>query len=84
MCVEIEPRFTRLAADMRNCQILLLVFNTILLGGCAIAASDSLQQTSLMTGASVVPRESVAAERCPESYLMRDSRQGAFHRTIQC
>jgi hypothetical protein len=69
---------------VRNSQILLLVLNTILLGGCAIQAGDNSPNAGLMAGASVVPKESVAAERCPESYVMRDSRQGTFHRTIEC
>ena len=56
----------------------------MLLGGCATQAGDGPPNPSLMAGASVVPKESVAAERCPESYRMRESGQGAFHRAIVC
>lgn len=76
---------TRLVADMKSSQkILLFVLSAIALGGCATQAGEGSQNPSLMAGTSVVPKESVAAERCPESYHMRDSRQGAFHRTIEC
>ena len=64
-------------------KIWLCALSTMLLGACASQPSDSEQSASLMAG-SVVPKESVAAERCPEWYLMRESQQGAFHRTIVC
>ena len=75
---------TRLAQMKNSQKILLCVLGVILLGGCATQAGDSPQNPALMAGTSVVPKESVAAERCPESYRMRDSGQGAFHRTIVC
>jgi hypothetical protein len=56
----------------------------LLLGGCATQAGHGAPNPSLMAGASVVPKESVAAERCPESYRMRDSEQGAFYRAVEC
>ena len=65
-------------------KIWLCVLSTLLLGACASQTSDSEQSASLMAGSSVVPKESVAAERCPEWYRMRESQQGAFHRTIVC
>ena len=57
---------------------------TLLLAGCAVPARDGAPHASLMAGTSVVPKESVAAERCPELYRMREAGQGAFHRTIVC
>jgi hypothetical protein len=67
-----------------KCKTVLFVLSTMLFGGCATQASDRAQGASLMSGSSVVPKESVAAERCTESYRMRESGQGAFHRTIVC
>ena len=67
-----------------NQKIVVCVLSIMLLGGCATQAGDSVPSAALMAGASVVPKESVAAERCPESYRMRDSGQGAFHRAIVC
>jgi hypothetical protein len=60
------------------------LFGLLLLGGCAAPAGDGAPAGSVMLGASVVPKESVAAERCPESYRMLESRQGAFHRMMVC
>jgi len=65
-------------------KILLCALSMMMLGGCATQGSDGPPNAALMAGASVVPKESVAAERCPESYRMRDSGQGAFHRAIVC
>ena len=65
-------------------KILLCALSMVLLGGCATPGTDGAPNASLMAGASVVPKESVAAERCPESYRMRDPGQGAFHRAIVC
>jgi hypothetical protein len=70
---------------MRNSyRILLCALSMLLLGGCATQAGHGAPNPSLMAGASVVPKESVAAERCPESYRMRDSEQGAFYRAVEC
>jgi hypothetical protein len=81
-----RPRFRRGSVrHMKNGhKILLCSLSVMLLGGCATQAGDGPPNPSLMAGASVVPKESVAAERCPESYRMRESGQGAFHRVIVC
>ena len=60
------------------------LFSILLLGGCATPSTDGAATRSVMLGDSVVPRESVAADRCPESYLTRSWRQGAFHRMMIC
>ena len=65
-------------------KIWLCALSTLLLGACASQTSDIEQNASLMARSNVVPKESVAAERCPEWYLLRESQQGAFHRTIVC
>jgi hypothetical protein len=65
-------------------KIVLCSLSMMLLGGCATQAGHGAPNPSLMAGASVVPKESVAAERCAESYRIRESEQGAFHRTIAC
>jgi hypothetical protein len=65
-------------------KFLLCSVSVMLLGGCATQAAHGPPNPSLMAGASVVPKESVAAERCPESYRMRESGQGTFHRVIVC
>ena len=60
------------------------LFSILLLGGCATPSTDGAATRSVMLGDSVVPRASVAADRCPESYLTRSWRQGAFHRMMIC
>lgn len=69
---------------MRNSRIVAFALSTILLGGCATQTSESANSGSVMVGASPIPKESVAAERCLESYQMRSSRQGAFHGAVVC
>jgi len=70
---------------MKNTQkIPVGLFSIVLLGGCAAPAGDRMQAGSAMLGASIVPRESVAAERCAESFRMRESRQGTFFRMMTC
>ena len=53
------------------------------LAGCA-TQGEGPQNPSLMQGASAVPKESVAAERCPEWYRTHESKEGTFHRAIAC
>lgn len=69
---------------MKNGRMVAVALSTILLGGCATHTSESPQTASVIAGAGAIPRESVAAERCAESYHMRSSRQGAFHRAVVC
>ena len=61
-----------------------LALSAILLCGCAIQAGEISPNAALMAGTDPVPKESVAAERCPESYQRRNMRQGTFHREIVC
>ncbi len=68
---------------MKSSQFLLLMVSALFLAGCATQV-EGPQNPSLLQGASAVPKESVAAERCPESYQRQESRQGAFHRAIEC
>ena len=76
---------TRLVAKMKNTQkILAWLFGILLLGGCATPSTDGAPTRPVMLSDSVVPKESVAADRCPESYLTRSWRQGAFHRMMIC
>lgn len=71
--------------NMKNTQkVAACLVGILLLGGCATPAADGATTGSVMLGASVVPKESVAAERCPESYRMLESRQGTFHRMMVC
>ena len=69
---------------MRNGQIVAFALSTIFLGGCATQTSERSMSAPVSAVESAIPRESVAAERCAESYHMRSSRQGAFHRAVVC
>ena len=70
---------------MKNTQkVPACLFSILLLGGCATPATDGAPTGSTLLGANVVPRGSVAADRCSESYLMRSWRQSAFHRMMMC
>lgn len=61
-----------------------LALNAILLCGCAIQAGEISPNPALMAGIDPVPKESVAGERCPQSYQIQNLRQGTFHREIVC
>ena len=74
---------TRGSSQMKGSQFLLFVASVLFLAGCA-TQGEGPQNPSLMQGASAVPKESVAAERCPELYQRQEARQGAFHRAIVC
>ena len=54
------------------------------LGGCTTVTDDRSQTGPAMAGGRAVPKESVAAERCSESYRTRSSQQGAFFRSVIC
>ena len=69
---------------MRNGRVMACALSTLLLGGCATQIVDSPQSASVMAGAGAIPKQSVAAERCLESYRLRNSRQGGFHRELEC
>jgi PBP1b-binding outer membrane lipoprotein LpoB len=61
-----------------------LALSALFLGGCATQAGEISPNPALIAGTDPVPKESVAAERCPESYQIRNARQGTFHREIVC
>ena len=61
-----------------------LALSAILLCGCAIQAGEISPNPALMAGTDPVPKESVAAARCPQSYQIQNQRQGTFHREIVC
>ena len=61
-----------------------LALSAISLCGCAIQAGEISPNPALMAGTDPVPKVSVAAERCPDSYRVRNVRQGTFHREIVC
>jgi hypothetical protein len=69
---------------MKECRIVVLALSTIFLGGCAAQVGEISPNAALMAGTDPVPKESVAAERCPESYQIRNARQGIFHRLVVC
>lgn len=69
---------------MKHRWLLAFTLSTILFGGCATQSSERAHNTSLMAGASAPARESVAADRCVESYRTRNLRPGAFHRAVLC
>lgn len=61
-----------------------LALSTLFLGGCATQAGEISPNPALMAGTDPVPKESVAGERCPQSYQIQNLRQGIFHREIVC
>lgn len=69
---------------MKQGRIVVLALSALFLGGCATQAGQISANAALMAGTDPVPKESVAAERCPESYQIRNARQGTFHREIVC
>jgi PBP1b-binding outer membrane lipoprotein LpoB len=69
---------------MKRGRRVVLALSALFLGGCATQAGEISPNPALMAGADPVPKESVAAERCPESYQIRNARQGTFHREIVC
>ena len=62
--------------------LLASVLGAILVGGCATPPSESLQPALPDTNA--IPKVSVAAERCLESFRFRSSMQGTFFRELIC
>ncbi len=69
---------------MKNGRMASLVLSALFLGGCATQAGEISPNPALMAGTDPVPKESVAAARCPESYQIQNARQGTFHREIVC
>jgi PBP1b-binding outer membrane lipoprotein LpoB len=69
---------------MKKGRIVVLALSALFSGGCATQAGEISPSPALKAGTDPVPKESVAAERCPESYQRRNARQGAFHRGIVC
>ena len=62
--------------------VLALALSPLLLGGCATPAGGNLR--SALADADAIPKVSVAADRCLESYRLRSSMQGAFLREVIC
>ncbi len=69
---------------MKNRWLVAFTLGTVLFGGCATQSSERAHGTPLMAGTNGPSRESVAADRCIESYRMRNLRDGAFHRAFLC
>jgi hypothetical protein len=69
---------------MKEGRIVVLALSALFLGGCATQAGEISPSAALMAGTDPVPKVSVAAERCPDSYRIRNVRQGTFHREIVC
>ena len=67
---------------MKSGLALASAFSAILLGGCATPANETLQRA--LTDADPIPKVSVAADRCLESFRVRRSMQGAFFRELIC
>jgi hypothetical protein len=68
---------------MKTGRMLAFAISTMLLGGCATPTNENLQGAAASAALSAIPKQSVAAERCLESYLP-SSRHGAFHRAVIC
>lgn len=62
--------------------LLASVLGVILLGGCATPTGESLQPG--VADAIAIPKVSVAADRCLESFRFRSSMQGTFLRELIC
>jgi PBP1b-binding outer membrane lipoprotein LpoB len=69
---------------MKKGRMMVLALSALFLGGCATQVGEISPNPALMAGTDPVPKESVAAARCPESYQIQNARQGAFHREIVC
>jgi PBP1b-binding outer membrane lipoprotein LpoB len=69
---------------MKEGRMAVLALSALFLGGCATQAGEISPSAALMAGTDPVPKVSVAAERCPDSYRIRNVRQGTFHREIVC
>jgi PBP1b-binding outer membrane lipoprotein LpoB len=69
---------------MKTGRMLAFALSTILLGGCATPANENRQGAAASAAVSAIPQQSVAAERCLESYRLPSSRHGAFHRAVVC
>ena len=62
--------------------LLASALGAILLGGCATPAGERLQPA--LAQANAIPKVSVAADRCLESFRFRSSMQGTFFRELIC
>jgi len=62
--------------------LLASALGAILLGGCATQTGESLQPA--LAQANAIPKVSVAADRCLESFRFRSSMQGTFFREVIC
>jgi len=51
---------------MKRGRRVVLALSALFLGGCATQAGEISPNPALMAGTDPVPKESVAAERCPE------------------
>ena len=69
---------------MKKSRRVVLALSALFLGGCATQAGEIAPNPALMAGVDPVPKESVAGERCPQSYQIQNQRQGTFHREIVC
>jgi PBP1b-binding outer membrane lipoprotein LpoB len=69
---------------MKEGRMAVLALSALFLGGCATQAGEISPSAALMAGTDPVPKVSVAAERCTDSYRIRNVRQGTFHREIVC
>ena len=67
---------------MKRGWLLASALGASLLGGCATQAGESLQPA--LADANAIPKVSVAAERCLESFRFRSSMQGTFFREVVC
>lgn len=64
-----------------NC-LLASALGAMLLGGCATPTGERLQPA--LADANAIPKVSVAADRCLESFRYRSSMQGTFLRELIC
>lgn len=62
--------------------LLASALGAILLGGCATHTGERLQPA--LVDADAIPKLSVAADRCLESFRLRSSMQGTFLRELIC
>lgn len=67
---------------MKSGRLLASALSATLLGGCATPTGETLH--SALADADAIPKVSVAADRCLESYRVRRSMQGAFFGELIC
>lgn len=68
---------------MKSGWLLASALSAMLLGGCATSTNEKSLQNAA-TGADAIPKVSVAADRCLESFRLRSPTQGAFARALMC